>query len=412
MRSIELIRGMLSTDRFNVHVVTNIPELVFKSQLFTSAAGRVGEVDDPTSLTEVDPMTKEIRYTHSVRNLDSGAVQQDIFTVDMYRTLDNYYNSIHLNRESLIRVEVEWLLASRIDLILIDATPLAGAVSRLSGIRSVLVSNFSWDFCYCEMLQDLQKNSTTDGDMRDLSKYSDMITQCITDCSHFSAYLQLPGETPTVAVQSATETEHSKSTSIGTVFHGVEQQINRIIPGPLIARPVRNRNLRAELPIPDCNTKILLLGFGGFSIDFPLQDSFLPAGWVCVVLGASGGLSMPSERFVPMGPDSYVPDLVHAADAVLGKIGYGFVSECISTGTPLVYVPRQHWPEERYLEKLLCESYRAGVRMSSEAFFAGSWKEFIELGASMKNSWQILEHHDCVGASNRIIEIIERQLSM
>jgi len=50
--------------------------------------------------------------------------------------------------------------------------------------------------------------------------------------------------------------------------------------------------------------------------------------------------------------------------------------------------------------------------MSSEAFFAGSWKEFIELGASMKNSWQILEHHDCVGASNRIIEIIERQLSM
>jgi len=221
MRSIELIRGMLSTDRFNVHVVTNIPELVFKSQLFTSAAGRVGEVDDPTSLTEVDPMTKEIRYTHSVRNLDSGAVQQDIFTVDMYRTLDNYYNSIHLNRESLIRVEVEWLLASRIDLILIDATPLAGAVSRLSGIRSVLVSNFSWDFCYCEMLQDLQNNSTTDGDMRDLSKYSDMITQCITDCSHFSAYLQLPGETPTVAVQSATETEHSKPTSIGTVFHGM-----------------------------------------------------------------------------------------------------------------------------------------------------------------------------------------------
>lgn len=59
---------------------------------------------------------------------------------------------------------------------------------------------------------------------------------------------------------------------------------------------------------------------------------------------------MPSERFLTMGPDSYVPDLVHAADVVLGKIGYGFVSECISTGTPLVYVPRQHWPEEQYLE--------------------------------------------------------------
>lgn len=61
--------------------------------------------------------------------------------------------------------------------------------------------------------------------------------------------------------------------------------MDRIIPGPLIARPVRNRNLRDELPIPDRSAKILLLGFGGFSIDFPLQDSFLPVGWVCVVLG-------------------------------------------------------------------------------------------------------------------------------
>lgn len=216
MRSIELIRALLSSDRFNVHVVTNISELVFKSQLFTSAV-RVGE-DECSSLVEVDPTTKERRYSHSVRNLDSGAVQQDIFTVDMYRTLDNYYSTIHLNREELIRVEMEWLLASSIDLILIDATPLAGAVSRLSGIRSVLVSNFSWDFCYYEMLQDLKTSSSTTADARDLSKYNDMIIQCITDCSHINAYLQLPGETPTATVHlSAAETDPF---SIGTVFAG------------------------------------------------------------------------------------------------------------------------------------------------------------------------------------------------
>jgi len=62
--------------------------------------------------------------------------------------------------------------------------------------------------------------------------------------------------------------------------------IDRIIPGPLIARPVRNKTLRLELLIPDNATdKILLLGFGGFSIDFPLHDSFLPPGWICLVLG-------------------------------------------------------------------------------------------------------------------------------
>lgn len=59
---------------------------------------------------------------------------------------------------------------------------------------------------------------------------------------------------------------------------------------------------------------------------------------------------MPSPRFRALGPDAYVPDLIHLADVVLGKLGYGFVSECLTMGTPLIYVPRQNWPEERFLE--------------------------------------------------------------
>ena len=59
---------------------------------------------------------------------------------------------------------------------------------------------------------------------------------------------------------------------------------------------------------------------------------------------------MPSPRFRALCPDAYVPDLIRLADAVLGKLGYGFVSECLTMGTPLIYVPRHNWPEERYLE--------------------------------------------------------------
>lgn len=51
-----------------------------------------------------------------------------------------------------------------------------------------------------------------------------------------------------------------------------------------------------------------------------------------------------------MPQSSYVPDLIHCADAVLGKLGYGFVSECVTCGTALIYVPRVDWPEEPYLE--------------------------------------------------------------
>lgn len=59
---------------------------------------------------------------------------------------------------------------------------------------------------------------------------------------------------------------------------------------------------------------------------------------------------LPSPRFRALSHASYVPDLIHAADAVLGKLGYGFVSECVTAGTALIYVPRVDWPEERYLE--------------------------------------------------------------
>eukprot|EP01037_Dinobryon_pediforme_P020864 gene20864-21583_t len=57
-------------------------------------------------------------------------------------------------------------------------------------------------------------------------------------------------------------------------------------------------------------------------------------------------LSLPENRFIAMSFESYVPDLIAASDAVLGKIGYGFVSECIANSTPLIYVPRSDWPEE------------------------------------------------------------------
>lgn len=92
---------------------------------------------------------------------------------------------------------------------------------------------------------------------------------------------------------------------------------------------------------------------------------------------------MPSERFITMGSNSYVPDLVYAADVVLGKIGYGFVSECISTGTPLVYVPRQHWPEEQYLEVRYDSNRRLWVVMYALMNASDSLMSFHRAEAAM-----------------------------
>jgi hypothetical protein len=55
-----------------------------------------------------------------------------------------------------------------------------------------------------------------------------------------------------------------------------------------------------------------------------------------------------------------------------GKLGYGTVTECLSTSTltPLIYVTRTGWPEEKYLIPLL-ESYNCGINMSQSDFYNG-----------------------------------------
>lgn len=46
-------------------------------------------------------------------------------------------------------------------------------------------------------------------------------------------------------------------------------------------------------------------------------------------------------------------DLVASVDVVVGKPGYGTVSETAVAGTPFVYVPRNNWPEESALVQWL-----------------------------------------------------------
>ena len=42
-----------------------------------------------------------------------------------------------------------------------------------------------------------------------------------------------------------------------------------------------------------------------------------------------------------------------ACDCMLGKIGYGTVSECLAHGTPMVFVRRDYFNEEPFLRRLL-----------------------------------------------------------
>ncbi|KAJ3508108.1 hypothetical protein NLJ89_g5938 [Agrocybe chaxingu] len=113
--------------------------------------------------------------------------------------------------------------------------------------------------------------------------------------------------------------------------------------------------------------------------DYPrlLPDS----SWIAIVCGVSkeqwahhheGEDGHLPEEFYVAPRDVYMPDLTAVGDVLLGKLGYGTVSECVDACTSFVYVSRPLFIEEHGL-RLLLEREGVGVELSRQAYEAGDW---------------------------------------
>lgn len=235
---------LLRSGVFNVHVVTQVNAEFFWSNL--------KDCQPEEGFTST--------FSHSNRALDTGACQLDVFTVGAEGSLQQYHDKVDQHRNEIISFEVNWLKAQNIQLVLVDATPLGCESGQKAGAVTVLLSNFSWDYCYREMMNVAVSNGQLTPIQHAL--YESMVRQCEADSSACSYYLQLPGATP--------------------LPRGFDA--GKLVQGPLIARGLRKVLAHADLDLP-VDARILLVGFGGHSAAWGLEDGFLPAGWACLVLG-------------------------------------------------------------------------------------------------------------------------------
>ncbi|GLB40222.1 putative inositol hexakisphosphate [Lyophyllum shimeji] len=100
--------------------------------------------------------------------------------------------------------------------------------------------------------------------------------------------------------------------------------------------------------------------------------------WIAIVCGASKSegdgdktTELPNGFYVAPR-DVYMPDLTAVGDVLLGKLGYGTVSECVDSCTPFVYVSRPLFIEEHGL-RLLLDREGVGVELSRQSYEAGDW---------------------------------------
>lgn len=151
----------------------------------------------------------------------------------------------------------------------------------------------------------------------------------------------------------------------------------KVLDAPLIYRPPRSPRLQVleYLGIPQSfhNSKILLIQFGGHaSAAASSTPPTLPDDWICLTSTAST-----DNRFFTFPSDFYLPDLINASDLVLGKIGYGTVSEGIGMAKPLLYVRREMFAEEPYLLKYMNQEGLC-IEIGQVDFEAGQWRESID----------------------------------
>ncbi|KAL6302490.1 hypothetical protein BKA93DRAFT_886963 [Sparassis latifolia] len=123
------------------------------------------------------------------------------------------------------------------------------------------------------------------------------------------------------------------------------------------------------------------------SLNGAIEDGLMPRllpdeSWIAIVCGVSkewgteDGDELP-ENFFVAPKDVYMPDLTAVADVLLGKLGYGTVSECVDACTPFVFVPRPLFIEEHGL-RLLLDKEGVGVELSRSLYEVGEWADAIE----------------------------------
>ena len=282
---------------------------------------------------------KTARFTYHKLTTDLGLVQKTAFEVDLGETLRRLNDFLPFSPTQIAEA-AKLLKTLHCSLMICEIAPMGIPVAAEAGIASVLVENFTWDWIY-------RQYSTDTGSL-----------------SAHSLYLQ--------------------DLFAAANYHIQTEPVCRRIKADLTTAPVgRNARtpadvIRNQLGVPT-NAKMVVVTTGGIPQAYGFTDRLNKLDQIFFVLpGAGAQMQMRGNvLIVPHRSGFFHPDLVNAADAVVGKLGYSTLAEVFYAGVPFGYVGRADFRESERLE-VFVQKHMAAMALDESEFANGNWTDRLD----------------------------------
>ncbi len=288
-------------------------------------------------------MSGRIRYRPW--STDVGLVQETALAEDLQATVQRLEEWLPL-RDDAVRETTEAVRTCHAELVVADISPLGLRVAQELSLPSVLVENFTWEWIY----QGYGEPA--------LLPFAEALQPVFNAASLRLRTAPFCGE------------PRAESSEI------------RILPPVARSARLSRSQMRRTLGVPE-DAALVLVTMGGVPWTFEDLESHLrrrPTGGPGIHLVVAGGADSPTRLgnafLIPHRSEYFHPDLVQAADAVIGKLGYSTVAEVARAGCRLGYVARPRFPESPELENWV-NHHLSCLRIDTEQLVDGTWLDSL-----------------------------------
>jgi hypothetical protein len=296
------------------HILTTVPRWFFADSL--SGPFTMHRLRTDVGLVQRNPLEEDLQAT--VRKLDA-------LLGPRFGTVDRIARRI---------------TAAGCRLVISDIAPLGLAAARRAGVPSVLLENFTWDWIYRRYRPPAPALEAHAATLAGLFASADLRIQTEPACEPRPEAL-----TVAPVARQARSTPEATRRALG----------------------LRQRD------------QVVLLTMGGVGWDYRSLDGLArhPKASFVVPGGAPSVCRRGRLVVLPFHSEFHHPDLVRAADVVVGKLGYSTVAETWRSGSAMAYITRPRFPESPVLASFVRRTM-SSAEITERAFNDGSWLDAID----------------------------------